>query len=75
MRVLRFRGIPAPGGCRWCGTLKEKHYHNYVASAGWHHWEQPTQAQILARMKARRPKEVVDDERGHVPQREDRISE
>jgi hypothetical protein len=46
---------PTPNGCRWCGTDPQRHYgQHWVPSVGWHTWTQPTNAQILARMKARR---------------------
>ncbi|MFJ4703174.1 hypothetical protein ACIP5N_33995 [Streptomyces sp. NPDC088768] len=45
---------PTPYGCRWCGTERAHHGMQYLRGRGVHGWEQPTQAQILARMKARR---------------------
>ncbi len=45
---------PTPYGCRWCGAAKRSHGHRWVASAGLHTWDRPTNAQILARMQARR---------------------
>ncbi|MFF1834164.1 hypothetical protein ACFVXE_08155 [Streptomyces sp. NPDC058231] len=39
---------PPPFGCRKCGMEAGHHY------ADVHRWERPTDAQILARMKARR---------------------
>ncbi|MFJ7998970.1 hypothetical protein ACIQ7D_17740 [Streptomyces sp. NPDC096310] len=58
MTVLR-RSLPSPFGCRWCGIARRSHGRQWIASQGWHAWEQPTNAQILARMRARRaaPKE------------------
>ena len=48
-------GRPAtPFGCRWCGTLRSHHGRSYMRGRGMHGWEQPTQAQIKARMLARR---------------------
>ncbi|WP_062214725.1 hypothetical protein [Streptomyces sp. NBRC 109706] len=49
---------PTPFGCRWCGTEQRGHGSRWVASAGMHQWEQPTRAQILARMRARRAADV-----------------
>lgn len=45
---------PVPSGCRWCGAAERVHGQRWKSSAGWHTWEQPTSAQILARMRARR---------------------
>ncbi|WP_372352601.1 hypothetical protein [Streptomyces sp. KL116D] len=45
---------PIPFGCRWCGIEHSGHGRRYHTARGGHSWEQPTQAQILARMKARR---------------------
>ncbi|MFI0268619.1 hypothetical protein [Streptomyces luteogriseus] len=48
-------GRPAtPFGCRWCGTQQSHHGRSYMRGRGMHGWEQPTQAQIKARMVARR---------------------
>lgn len=44
---------PTPSGCRWCGTPQESHGWGWIASAGLHGWEPPTDSQILARMHAR----------------------
>jgi len=43
-----------PNGCRWCGIDQRSHGRQWTDEAGWHTWEQPTQAQIKARMQARR---------------------
>ncbi|SEO82793.1 hypothetical protein [Actinacidiphila rubida] len=45
---------PTPFGCRWCGTPQHHHGRQYLRGRGMHGWEQPTNAQILARMQARR---------------------
>ncbi|MEY9840633.1 hypothetical protein [Streptacidiphilus sp. EB103A] len=43
---------PLPGGCRWCGV---DHFGQwFLPGRGYHAWVQPTQAQIGARMRARR---------------------
>lgn len=47
-------GTVPPFGCRWCGDDHRHHGQSYVRSQGLHAWEQPTAAQILARMLARR---------------------
>ncbi|MFD3516278.1 hypothetical protein [Streptomyces sp. NPDC058657] len=50
-----FGTVPAPFGCRWCGHgTARSHGRAYIPSKGIHGWEQPTPAQILARMRYRR---------------------
>lgn len=46
--------IMEPSACAWCGIARRGHGRQYADAAGWHEWEQPSQEQILARMKARR---------------------
>lgn len=46
--------IMEPSACTWCGIARRGHGRQYADAAGWHGWEQPSQEQILARMKARR---------------------
>jgi hypothetical protein len=43
-----------PSGCRYCGIPARVHAQQWKASVGWHKWVLPTQAQIKARMLARR---------------------
>ncbi|MGW1468491.1 hypothetical protein ACWCPT_29615 [Streptomyces sp. NPDC002308] len=53
---------PSPNGCHHCGVEKDTHMGPWVPPVGWqwgkptgwHQWERPTNAQILARMRARR---------------------
>jgi hypothetical protein len=47
---------PTPFGCRWCGINQRSHPFGptWMRGRGMHQWEQPTQAQIKARMLARR---------------------
>jgi len=45
---------PTPFGCRWCGDERHHHGVQYLRGQGGHGWERPTDAQILARMRARR---------------------
>ncbi|MFD9721060.1 hypothetical protein [Streptomyces sp. NPDC059076] len=45
---------PAPSGCRWCGQEKRLHGRWWRPGKGYHSYEMPTQAQIKARMRARR---------------------
>lgn len=51
---VRHRAAPNPDGCRWCGDDQGNHGSQWIASHGMHQWEQPTRAQRLARMHARR---------------------
>ncbi|MCX4792549.1 hypothetical protein OG369_43010 [Streptomyces sp. NBC_01221] len=46
--------IPSPNACRHCGLDRRGHAQQWTTDAGWHTWTQPTQDQILARMRARR---------------------
>ena len=46
--------FPTPFGCRWCGTEQGRHGHLFMPRRGLHRWVQPTEAQIKARMLARR---------------------
>jgi hypothetical protein len=45
---------PTPFGCRWCGLEEYGHMQWWLPGRGFHCWTQPTQAQIKARMLARR---------------------
>lgn len=45
---------PTPYGCRWCGAQQGSHGHLFMPRRGLHRWERPTEAQIKARMLARR---------------------
>ena len=62
---IRYRdgNPPIPSGCRWCGISERYHGQRWVPSHSWHKWEQPTPAQILARMKARRAARPADTTR------------
>ena len=51
---IRHHTAPSPYGCRWCGEDRHQHGRSWVGSRGIHSWEQPTNAQIKARMHARR---------------------
>lgn len=46
--------VPNPHGCRYCGDDEYHHGQQWHQTAGLHHYEPPTPAQILDRMKARR---------------------
>lgn len=48
-----------PSGCQHCGVERQEHFQRWTTGAGWHKWTAPTQAQILARMKARRAERLV----------------
>ncbi|WP_327335868.1 hypothetical protein OG384_04340 [Streptomyces sp. NBC_01324] len=50
---IRHQSAPNPDGCRWCG-YGNPHGWQYLPGKGGHQWEPPTNAQRLARMKARR---------------------
>jgi len=43
-----------PSACTWCGIARRGHGRQYADAAGYHGWEAPSDAQVLARMKARR---------------------
>lgn len=45
---------PTPFGCRWCGAEQRFHGLRNLRGRNSHRWVQPTQAQIKARMLARR---------------------
>lgn len=45
---------PTPFGCRWCGAEQRFHGRRNLRGRNSHCWVQPTQAQIKARMLARR---------------------
>jgi len=51
---VRRREAPNPNGCRWCGEDQGRHGRRYARSVGMHSWTEPTRAQRLARMLARR---------------------
>lgn len=46
--------LPTPSSCRHCGIEQRGHCHRWTSTAGWHQWTPPTNAQIKARMLARR---------------------
>jgi len=56
---IRHRTAPSPYGCRWCGEARSSHGRSWVRSRGIHIWEQPTNAQVLARMRARRTRRLT----------------
>lgn len=43
-----------PSSCRECGIDRRAHASQWAEHYGWHQWRQPTQRQILARMRRRR---------------------
>ncbi|MFF5108326.1 hypothetical protein [Streptosporangium sp. NPDC000509] len=45
---------PMPLGCRWCGHPPYAHEAASLPHRARHHWEQPTPAQVYARMTVRR---------------------
>jgi hypothetical protein len=50
---IRHDTAPFPLGCRWCGVEARDHGQRWVPSKKWHAWEQPTGAQIAARLGLR----------------------
>lgn len=50
--------LAIPSACRWDGVPEREHAQQWVAPSkggpGWHRYVPPTDAQILARMRARR---------------------
>ena len=46
--------FPTPYGCRWCGAQQRSHGRLFMPRRELHSWERPTEAQIKARMIARR---------------------
>lgn len=58
IRVIRVRWHaeqpPMPLGCRWCGHPPYAHEGASLPHRPRHEWEQPTPAQVHARMSARR---------------------
>lgn len=55
---LRHRFTPEVNGCRWCGFSEQGHARQWTPSARWHAHAQPTDAQRLARLRARRTPRV-----------------
>lgn len=51
---IRHHAPSVPSGCRWCGDEQYHHGLQYVPGNDLHGYVEPTQAQRLARMKARR---------------------
>lgn len=53
---LANRGIAfePPYGCRWCGDEAHRHGSQWAPIIGMHQWKQPSQAEILERMRRRR---------------------
>lgn len=46
--------MTTPAACRHCPIPERDHMQRWTKAAGWHQWTEPTDAQRLARMKARR---------------------
>lgn len=42
-----------PNACRWCGVPQRGHFQLWKPPVGWHTFTEPTDAQRLARMRAR----------------------
>ncbi|MFJ2110605.1 hypothetical protein ACIOEX_01530 [Streptomyces sp. NPDC087850] len=61
--TVRHQAPPSPSACRWCGIDQRPHARQWAQPAGWHAWEQPTEQQILARMRARRAARTTDTDK------------
>ena len=48
-----------PNGCRHCGAAQYGHAQRWTDEAGWHTHTEPTDAQRLARMRARRTRRTA----------------
>jgi hypothetical protein len=46
--------LPEPNGCAECGIGRRQHFQRWRMGVGRHGWTEPTDAQRLARMLARR---------------------
>ncbi|WBP89476.1 hypothetical protein [Kitasatospora cathayae] len=63
VREDRLRSVE-PDGCGLCGIPRREHARRWVSPAGWHAWVQPSNDQILARMKARRAARATNSRKG-----------
>jgi len=59
--------LPDPGACRWCGIPRRGHFQQYVEAVGWHKHTEPTDAQRLERMKARRAARLAPRRKSQFP--------
>jgi hypothetical protein len=50
---VRHWSAPLPMSCRWCGAPQANHGQRWIRGRSWHGWEQPTRAQIEARLRVR----------------------
>lgn len=55
--------LTEPSACGHCGIPRRPHAQRWTAAAGWHAWQPPTDAQILARMRARRTARIEPGDR------------
>ncbi|MBG0818289.1 hypothetical protein [Planomonospora sp. ID82291] len=53
--------MPPPGGCRWCGIDKERHFTQLTTGRGFHQWEPRSIEQIRAWAKARQAERRARD--------------
>ncbi len=51
---MSHREITTPNGCRYCGIDQLQHCGRWTEGVGRHQWIEPTDAQRLERMRARR---------------------
>lgn len=48
-----------PDACQHCGVPQQRHYQRWTGGVGRHGWTAPTDAQRLARMRARRDRDYA----------------
>lgn len=51
--TVRHETAPPPLGCRWCGFGEREHAQRFVPGRGFHAWDQPTRAQVEARLRVK----------------------
>ena len=61
--VIKWRVAPPVNGCRWCEVERGLHCRRWAASARWHTWTAPTDAQRKARMLAHRAHRITSLEK------------
>jgi hypothetical protein len=51
--------LPDPNACSHCHLAARGHMQQWTEAVGWHKWAEPTDAQRLERMKARRAARIA----------------
>jgi hypothetical protein len=51
-----------PNACQHCGVPQQRHFRRWTEDVGRHGWTEPTDAQRLARMRARRADHTTDSD-------------